>query len=116
LPAEATNLSQVEGAWTRPATLRFGRRPVVGRVHFDTAIQVHRPHAEAVIAKRLKRQRPERRLGLPLATIYEDAGLSGSLSLEDRPGLLEAVAAVGRGDTLLVAKRDRLGRDGCRWR
>jgi site-specific DNA recombinase len=33
------------------------------------------------------------------------------LSLEDRPGLLEAVAAVGRGDTLLVAKRDRLGRD-----
>jgi site-specific DNA recombinase len=51
------------------------------------------------------------RLGLPLATIYEDAGLSGSLSLEDRPGLLEVVAAVGRGDTLLVAKRDRLGRD-----
>jgi DNA invertase Pin-like site-specific DNA recombinase len=33
------------------------------------------------------------------------------LSVEDRPVLLEAVAALRRGDVLLVAKRDRLGRD-----
>jgi DNA invertase Pin-like site-specific DNA recombinase len=51
------------------------------------------------------------RLGLPLGHLFTDAGTSGSLSLEDRPVLLEAVAALRRGDVLLVAKRDRLGRD-----
>ena len=51
------------------------------------------------------------RLQVPVAHIYEDAGLSGSLALEDRPGLLAATAALHRGDVLIVAKRDRLGRD-----
>jgi len=51
------------------------------------------------------------RLGAPLAAVYEDAGLSGSLAAEDRPGLLAAIDALRRGDILLVAKRDRLGRD-----
>jgi DNA invertase Pin-like site-specific DNA recombinase len=51
------------------------------------------------------------RLGLPLGPLFTDAGTSGALSLEDRPVLLEAVAALRRGDVLLVAKRDRLGRD-----
>lgn len=37
--------------------------------------------------------------------------LSGSLGLERRPGLLAAIAAVGKGDTLIVAKRDRIARD-----
>jgi DNA invertase Pin-like site-specific DNA recombinase len=40
-----------------------------------------------------------------------DAGTSGSLSIEDRPVLLDAVATLKRGDCLLVAKRERLGRD-----
>jgi DNA invertase Pin-like site-specific DNA recombinase len=40
-----------------------------------------------------------------------DAGTSGKLAIEDRPVLLDAVAALKRGDVLLVAKRDRLGRD-----
>jgi DNA invertase Pin-like site-specific DNA recombinase len=40
-----------------------------------------------------------------------DAGTSGALGIEDRPILLDAVAALPRGDVLLVAKRDRLGRD-----
>jgi resolvase-like protein len=35
----------------------------------------------------------------------------GGLAIEDRPVLLDAVAALKRGDVLLVAKRDRLGRD-----
>ena len=43
--------------------------------------------------------------------MYQDAGLSGSKGIEDRPGLLDAVNALKRGDTLLIAKRDRLGRD-----
>jgi DNA invertase Pin-like site-specific DNA recombinase len=51
------------------------------------------------------------RLGLSLAHVFVDAGTSGSLAIEDRPVLLEAVAALKRGDALLVAKRDRLGRD-----
>lgn len=48
---------------------------------------------------------------LPLAATFTDAGLSGSLGLEDRPGLFAAIGALRRGDTLIVAKRDRLGRD-----
>ena len=51
------------------------------------------------------------RLGLPLADTFTDAGRSGGLPLEQRPGLLAALDAVGKGDVLIVAKRDRLGRD-----
>jgi DNA invertase Pin-like site-specific DNA recombinase len=51
------------------------------------------------------------RLGLELSHTFIDAGTSGSLAIEDRPVLLDAVAALRRGDVLLVAKRDRLGRD-----
>jgi len=43
--------------------------------------------------------------------VFTDAGLSGALELEDRPGLFAAVNALKRGDVLIVAKRDRLGRD-----
>ena len=49
------------------------------------------------------------RLGLELSRTFVDAGTSGSLAIEDRPVLLDAVAALRRGDVLLVAKRDRLG-------
>src|SRR5690349_6659731 len=38
------------------------RRAVVGRVNLDAAIEVHRADAEAVIAKRLERQRLQRGL------------------------------------------------------
>jgi DNA invertase Pin-like site-specific DNA recombinase len=51
------------------------------------------------------------RLKLPLVQTFVDAGTSGSLVIEDRPVLLDAVAALKRGDVLLLAKRDRLGRD-----
>jgi DNA invertase Pin-like site-specific DNA recombinase len=51
------------------------------------------------------------RLGLELSRTFVDAGTSGSLAIEDRPVLLDAVATLRRGDVLLVAKRDRLGRD-----
>lgn len=49
-------------------------------------------------------------LGLELATIYEDAAFSGGLDPDKRPALVDALAALGRGDTLIVAKRDRLSR------
>lgn len=51
------------------------------------------------------------RLGAALVATHTDAAISGATGLEQRPGLLEAVGELGRGDVLLVAKRDRLGRD-----
>lgn len=51
------------------------------------------------------------RLDLTLRDVVTEAGISGSVSLADRPVLLQAVSALQRGDVLLVAKRDRLGRD-----
>src|SRR4051794_25247372 len=40
---------------------------------------------------------------------------SGSLAIEDRRVLLDAVAALKGGDVLLIAKRDRLGRKSLLW-
>lgn len=51
------------------------------------------------------------RLGLPVRHVFADAAMSGSLAIEDRPVLFDAVEALQRGAVLLVAKRDRLGRD-----
>lgn len=47
-------------------------------------------------------------LGVEADHIYTDAGLTGTN--RDRPGLREALAAVRSGDTLVVAKLDRLAR------
>src|SRR5262249_24849505 len=41
---------------------------------------------------------------------FED-DVTGAAPLDKRPGLLDALAALRPGDALLVAKRDRLGRD-----
>lgn len=49
-----------------------------------------------------------RAVGEP-AAVYRDEGESGARA--DRPGLLAALAALGKGDILAVAKRDRLARD-----
>lgn len=51
------------------------------------------------------------RLGAELVATHADEGLSGSKGVEDRPALLAAIGELQRGDVLLVAKRDRLGRD-----
>lgn len=51
------------------------------------------------------------RLGVELVAHHADEGLSGAKGVEDRPALLAAVGELERGDVLLVAKRDRLGRD-----
>jgi DNA invertase Pin-like site-specific DNA recombinase len=48
---------------------------------------------------------------LPGADTFTDAGVSGAAGLDKRPGLLAAIATLRKGDTLLVAKRDRLARD-----
>lgn len=46
-----------------------------------------------------------------LAGVYRDEGVSGKTGLDKRPALLEAIAQLSKGDALIVAKRDRLGRD-----
>ena len=51
------------------------------------------------------------RLGLQLVETFTDAAVSGTVGIEDRPGLFAAVNELRRGDVLLVSKRDRLGRD-----
>lgn len=43
--------------------------------------------------------------------VYTDAGVSGGAAPADRPALVRLLADVGKGDVLLVAKRDRLARD-----
>jgi DNA invertase Pin-like site-specific DNA recombinase len=52
------------------------------------------------------------RLGYELVGPFlEDEAVSGSKSIEHRPALLEAIGSMKKGDVLVVAKRDRLGRD-----
>jgi DNA invertase Pin-like site-specific DNA recombinase len=51
------------------------------------------------------------RLGLELASVHADEGVCSVDPIDKRPGLLEAIASLGKGDVLIVAKRDRLGRD-----
>jgi DNA invertase Pin-like site-specific DNA recombinase len=49
--------------------------------------------------------------GWELASIHVDHGVSGATPLDDRPGLWSAVQALGKGDVLIVTRRDRLARD-----
>jgi DNA invertase Pin-like site-specific DNA recombinase len=51
------------------------------------------------------------RLGWEPAGPFADEDVGGAVGLEKRPALLEALAELGDGDILLIAKRDRLGRD-----
>jgi hypothetical protein len=51
------------------------------------------------------------RLGLELVSVHADEAVSSVDPIDERPGLLEAIASLTKGDVLVVAKRDRLGRD-----
>lgn len=51
------------------------------------------------------------KMGGEICEFFGDEGFSGSLSLEKRPGMLNAISFLKKGDILVVAKRDRLGRD-----
>jgi len=51
------------------------------------------------------------RLGWELAGPFVDEDVGGAVGLERRPALIEAMAEHGHGETLLIAKRYRLGRD-----
>jgi DNA invertase Pin-like site-specific DNA recombinase len=51
------------------------------------------------------------RQGIPISEIFIEEGISGSTGLDKRPALLQAISSLCKGDVLLVARRDRLGRD-----
>ena len=48
--------------------------------------------------------------GWQVAGVCQDV-VSGASGLDKRPALLEAIGRLAKGDVLMVAKRDRLGRD-----
>ncbi|WP_165072091.1 recombinase family protein [Paludisphaera rhizosphaerae] len=50
------------------------------------------------------------RKGWPVAAVIRDEGVSGGKPLKKRPGLRQAIAALGPGDSLVVSKRDRIFR------
>ena len=49
--------------------------------------------------------------GIKVERVIREEGISGSLSLDKRAGLLQALAAVEQGEILIVAKRDRASRE-----
>lgn len=48
--------------------------------------------------------------GLVIDEIMKDVGISGATDIDERPGLSKIMGVIGKGDVLLVKKRDRLSR------
>lgn len=51
-------------------------------------------------------------IGATEVSVFADEGVSGATPVEDRVGLVAALDYVRRGDVLIVAKVDRIGREG----
>lgn len=49
--------------------------------------------------------------GYTVGGVYSDEGVSGGKSMDERPGLMDAVNAVCQGEALVVYDRSRMGRD-----
>ncbi len=81
----------------------------VGYVRCSTDAQAE--SGLGLAAQRTAIEEAAKRLAVALEAVHADEGLSGTLPIDERPGLLDAVGSLRRGDTLLVARRDRLGRD-----
>lgn len=52
-----------------------------------------------------------RALGAHSVSVFADEGVSGSTPIAEREGLVAALESLGKGDCLIVAKRDRIARD-----
>jgi DNA invertase Pin-like site-specific DNA recombinase len=89
--------------------IRSGNPTVaIGYVRVSTEEQSLGPEAQRAALERWAQSR-----GVRLAVVLEDHGISGGASVEKRPGLLAALAALrehGAG-LLVAAKRDRIARD-----
>ncbi len=82
---------------------------VIGYVRVSTAKQ-----AESGLGAAAQRDAIERwaqQQGATVAAVHADEGVSGASEALDRDGLIDAIGDLKRGDTLVVAKRDRLARD-----
>jgi DNA invertase Pin-like site-specific DNA recombinase len=80
----------------------------VGYVRVSTEEQSLGPEAQRAALDRWAQAR-----GVRLAVVLEDHGISGGASVEKRPGLLAALAALRENGAglLVAAKRDRIARD-----
>lgn len=81
----------------------------IGYVRVSTAEQG--ASGLGLAAQRSAIQAAADRMVLTLGAVFEDSGISGATTAEERIGLMSAIGVLKRGDVLLVAKRDRLGRD-----
>lgn len=77
-------------------------------VHFMTEIRIGYARCSTDKQDLTAQQEALMKLGISPERIYTDKGLTGSN--RQRPGLDQALAAVRRGDTLVVPKLDRLAR------
>jgi site-specific DNA recombinase len=75
----------------------------------STTSQAERGNSTA--GQELSIQNYAEKKGLTIIKTFSDEGVSGGASLEKRAGLLQALSELRKGDTLLVAKYDRLARD-----
>ena len=82
---------------------------IIGYIRVSTEYQAESKHG--LDAQKYAIENYSAKNNLPIIEIFRDEALSGSLSLEKRPGMLNAINALSKGDLLVVAKRDRLGRD-----
>lgn len=89
------------------------RRPsdpsiAIAYIRASTEEQVAGPKAQRDAIERWARAN-----GVRVVATFDDLGVSGGAQIEDRPGLLGAVDALGvhNAGLLIVAKRDRLARD-----
>jgi Resolvase, N terminal domain len=81
-----------------------------GRQSWDTTDE-QRDSGLGLEAQQHALEQTAHRLSLPLTQTFTDAALSGSLSIDERPGLADAPNSLRRGDVLIVAKPYRIARD-----
>jgi len=82
---------------------------IIGYIRVSTEYQAESKHG--LDAQTYAIENYSTKNNVDILEIFRDEALSGSLSLEKRPGMLNAINALSKGDLLVVAKRDRLGRD-----
>jgi DNA invertase Pin-like site-specific DNA recombinase len=82
---------------------------IVGYLRVSTDQQVE--SGLGLEAQRVACENYAKKLGLKVEHFFSDEGLSGALPHEDRPGLTSAINILKKADILVIAKRDRLGRD-----
>ena len=90
----------------RSASKSHAPTKVVAYLRVSTDEQKNGPEAQrATIEAWANRE------GAHVASWHVDQGVSGGAPLEERPALIEAMAAVPKGGALVVSSRDRMARD-----